>query len=125
MNQVGTAEGSCPHLVCEEKGEQKLSFEWTTRSTSLQSGADRLYLGVQLKHIVAHFASPARLLVPAKGQRRVEYVVAVDPHRAGAHLRSQAMCLCDIARPNPRRQSVHCVVGLPEHVVVIGERNCG
>src|SRR5215510_12031452 len=54
-------------------------------SRALQGGGDRLHFGVVLQHELAHLAPPARLLVAAEGQRRVEHVVAVDPHRAGAN----------------------------------------
>jgi hypothetical protein len=48
----------------------------------LQGSADSLLLGVEIKGVVSHFTSPARLLVAAKGQRRIKDVVAVDPDRA-------------------------------------------
>ena len=54
----------------------------------LQRRADRLDLGVLLQYFVAHFASPAGLLVSAEGQGSIENVVAVDPHRPGAELGS-------------------------------------
>ena len=46
--------------------------------------ADGLRLRVQIECVLAHLASPARLLVSAERQGCVEDVVAVDPHRTGA-----------------------------------------
>jgi len=74
---------------------------------------------------VPHFAAPPGLFVPAEWQRGVEHVVAIDPHRSGAKLRSQAMRLSNIARPDSCRQSVHGVVRALDHVVIVGEGNCG
>ena len=51
--------------------------------------ADGLDLGVELEGVVAHFASPAGLLVAAEGKRGVENVVAVDPDGSGAQQAGQ------------------------------------
>jgi len=53
----------------------------------LQYGADRFYFGVLLQDLVPHLTAPAGLLKPAKGQRSVKDVVAIDPHGACAKLR--------------------------------------
>ncbi len=42
--------------------------------------------GIHLEGIVPHLTSPARLLVPAEGQGRVEDVVTIDPYRTSAQL---------------------------------------
>ncbi len=49
----------------------------------------RLGLGIVFQHGVAHLPPPARLFVAAKWQRRVEDVVAVDPHCSGLELGGQ------------------------------------
>jgi hypothetical protein len=50
------------------------------RCAPLQCSGHGLDLSVAVQDLFAHFAAPARLLVAAKGQRRVEHVVAIDPH---------------------------------------------
>ena len=60
---------------------------------------------------MAHFAAPAGLLVAAEGQRRVENVVAVDPHGSGAQLVGHAVGFADVARPDAGGQAIHVVVG--------------
>ena len=49
---------------CKEKPEAEAwtgpSWSvWTSVRKRLKRGADRLYFGVELQHIVAHFAAPA------------------------------------------------------------------
>src|SRR5271167_1629265 len=56
------------------------------RPADSDTHADRLGLEIIFEHLAAHLAAPARLLVAAKGHRRVEDVVAVDPDRTGAQL---------------------------------------
>jgi serine/threonine-protein kinase len=71
-----------------------------------QLGRHRLDLGVGLQDLVAHLAAPAGLLVPAERQRRVEHVVAVDPHRAGPQLLGQGVRLGDVLGPDAGPQAV-------------------
>src|ERR1700685_561367 len=73
--------------------------------------ANCLGFKIILEHLAAHLAAPARLLVAAKGQRRVEDVVAIDPDRAGSQLIGDAMGTLDVAGPQARGQPVHGVVG--------------
>ena len=57
------------------------------RALRLSQGcADRLLLGVEIKGVMPHFTPPAGLLVAAKGQCRIEDVVAVDPDCARLQL---------------------------------------
>src|SRR5271165_4331337 len=74
--------------------------------SSLERGADGLHFCVHLEHFVAHLAAPARLLVSAEWQRRVEDVIAVDPHRAGAQLLGDAVRLAEVLRPDARGEAV-------------------
>src|SRR6266481_990582 len=66
----------------------------------LDPGAHRLGLGVVVEHLVAHFASPAGLLVTAEGERCVENVIAVNPHGSSGDLVGHAVGFADVARPN-------------------------
>jgi hypothetical protein len=68
-----------------------------------QGGADSLLLGVEIKGVMSHLTSPARLLVAAKGQRRIEDIVAVDPNGTRLQLPCQHMRLADIPAPDPGR----------------------
>src|SRR5262249_10638350 len=74
-----------------------------------------------LKHLVAHLAAPARLLISAKRHRRIENTVAIDPNRSGAKLGGDAMSLLDVAGPNGRRKSILCVVGLGDQIIDIAK----
>src|ERR1022692_207759 len=87
-----------------------------------QLGGDGLYLGVVVEHLVAHFTSPAGLLVPAEGQRGVEHVVAVDPDGAGPELLRQGMRLGDVLGPDARAEAVLRVVGDGGDLVQVAER---
>src|ERR1700728_1401575 len=73
--------------------------------------ADRLGLEIIPEHLASHLAAPARLLVAAKGHRRVENVVAIDPDRPSPQLIGDAMRTLDVGGPEPRGQAVHRVVG--------------
>jgi hypothetical protein len=64
----GAAETPSPHKV----------------AVNLESCRHRFNLGVVVQHLLAHLASPARLLIAAEGERCVEDVVAIDPHCASA-----------------------------------------
>src|SRR5580692_7094789 len=55
-------------------------------ASRLQCAANRFYFGVVLQDFVAHFATPAGLLVAAERERGVEDVVAIDPDCAGLQL---------------------------------------
>src|SRR6202034_4538879 len=87
--------------------------------------ADGFHLRVKVQDFVTHFAAPPGLLVAAERQSGVEHVVAVDPDRAGAELRRDAVSLGDVLGPNPRRQTVLGVVGFSDEVVDILERYGG
>src|SRR4029077_3394905 len=89
----------------------------------LQRRADGFYFRVLLQDFVAHFATPAGLLVSAEGQCRVKDVVAVNPDRAGAELGGQAMRLRDVARPDSGGQAIGGGVGLFDQFGSIAERN--
>src|SRR6266581_2167448 len=97
---------------------------YSTASRRPGSEADtyRLDFGIVLKHLVAHFAAPAGLLVAAKGQRSVKDVVAVDPDGAGAQSRGKAMRLAQIIGPDATAQTVHGLVGLWQHVLDVLKR---
>src|SRR5436305_2091647 len=56
-------------------------------------GPDRLDLGVQVEHLMAHLASPTRLLEPPERCPRSNVSVGVDPNRSGTQTR------CDTVRP--------------------------
>src|ERR1700733_13558608 len=81
-------------------------------AVNLESGRHRFNLGVVVQHLLAHLASPAGLLVTAEGERCVEDVMAIDPHRAGAqplgHLVRQAAVAC----PHASSEAIDRVVGL-------------
>jgi len=79
------------------------------RSERLQPDYDRFGFGVQFQRFVAHFSTPAGLFVAAERQRRVEHVVAVNPHRPGLKLSRNPMGLADIARPMPAAAIRRCV----------------
>src|ERR1700730_13867256 len=91
-------------------------------AADLQLGGDRLDLGVGMERLVAHLAAPARLLVPAERQCRVEHVVAVDPDGAGPELLRQGMGLGDVPGPDARPQAVLGVVRDRGDLIQVGER---
>src|SRR5271170_2760685 len=89
----------------------------------LESDGHSLGGQIVFKNRLAHLAAPARLLVAAKRQRRIEDVVAVDPHRAGLEARSQLMGLAHVARPDAGGQTIDRIVSLVDQGVVrLGER---
>src|SRR6266699_5011379 len=90
----------CPHLLIKDFVQGALQFD-----------ADRLDLGVVIKHLVSHFPTPTRLLVATKGHCRVNHVVAVDPHRPGMEMCSEPVCLAEVLRPNACSQTVHRIIG--------------
>jgi len=67
---------------------------------------------------MSHLPSPARLLVAAEGQRRIEDVIAVDPDGARLQLPRQGMGLAEILGPNPGCQAVDRVVGGLDQVII-------
>src|ERR1700730_16469379 len=103
--------------------EAPLFYLSICRCAILQSRAHRLNLGVHFQHILAHFAAPARLLVAAKWHGRIEDVVTVNPHRAGAELRGETMGLADITRPDACRQAVDSVISASDDLFRITEGN--
>src|ERR1035437_2205858 len=84
--------------------------------------ADGLHFGVHFQSFVAHLAAPSGLLVSAEWQRRVEHVVAVDPHRPGAQFVRYAMSLADVAGPDTGGETVFAVVGFGHKLVDVAER---
>ena len=70
-----------------------MAVELTFRPRLLEGDADCLHFGVLLQRLVPHLAAPARLLVAAEGQRRVEDVVAVDPDRPARSFARQRWAL--------------------------------
>src|SRR6266446_4763111 len=90
---------------------------------SRQSGADRLGLSVQTQGVVPHLAPPSGLFVSAEGQRRVENVVAVDPHGARAQMFRGAVGFADVARPDGGSQAVFAVVGARQNFLGVVERH--
>src|ERR1700733_108049 len=99
-------------------GKDKRTVELTHRPIVFKdrkwlgdSGADGFGLCVEIEGVVSHLASPTRLFVTSKGHARVEDVVAVDPHRAGAKLLRHAMRLANVPRPDGSGQAVVAVVG--------------
>jgi hypothetical protein len=87
-----------------------------------QRGGDRLDLGVVVEHLLTHLTSPAGLLIPAERQRRVEHVVAVDPHRPGPDPAGELVGGTAVAGPHTGRETVDRVVGLlgdPVEIVVL------
>ena len=105
----------------KDGGEPAVLFYWNDQLR--QFGADRFGLRVIVQNIVAHLAAPSGLFVSAEGQRRVEDVVAVDPHRAGAQQLGSAVGLADVARPDGGSQAVFAVVGARHNFLGIVERH--
>src|SRR5579864_6510919 len=101
----------CPHFFIKDFVQGALQFD-----------ADRLDLGVVLKHLVSHFPTPTRLLVATKGHCRVKHVVAVDPHRPCLEVRCEQMCLAEIFCPNACSQTVHRIIGKWENLIEFLER---
>src|SRR5215469_3430858 len=106
INRAGPPEEARPH---------------DTVLAALQQRGDRLDLRVVIEDVVAHFPTPARLLVAAEWQRSVEDVVAVDPHGAGADLLGERVRLGDIAGPYSGAKPVRGVVGLCGDLVEAAE----
>ena len=50
-------------------------------------------------------------LKPPERGCRIEYVIAIDPHRARANVVGDRVSLADVAGPNGRRQTISSVVG--------------
>src|ERR1039458_1325640 len=84
--------------------------------------ADRFDLGIRLQRLVAHFATPPRLLVAPEGKSGVEDVVTVDPYRSGPDLLGQGMGLRDVIGPDAGAEPVRTVVGHPGDVIEALER---
>src|SRR5271168_1401878 len=86
----------------------------------LKGRGDGLYLGVVVKHFLAHLAAPAGLFVSAERQGGVEDVVAIDPDGAGAdaprHLVRRAEILC----PHTGSESIDGVVGFARDAIQVG-----
>ena len=83
--------GVYPPMVCQTGIKQTIMPSACTTlgmesygNKPLEADTDGLDLGVVLQHLVAHLTPPAGLFVSAKGQGRVEDVVAIDPHRSSA-----------------------------------------
>src|ERR1700691_5332689 len=76
-----------------------------------------------LECLVPHLAAPARLLVATKRQRRIEDVVAVDPHGSSLQLRRKRMRLLDVTRPHARGKAVYTVVSSWHDFSQIAERD--
>src|SRR5215469_1340524 len=90
---------------------KKLLHPGLPTGNALQSDTDSLDLGIVLKHLVAHLAAPARLLVASKRQGGVEDVVAIDPHGSSAQFCRQPVRLAEISRPDAGTQAIDGVVG--------------
>src|SRR5215510_11891801 len=86
---------------------------------------DALHLGVEIEGVAAQLAPVAALLVAAEGGARIEHVVAVDPHRAGANGACHPVRLAHVARPYPGGEAVGGVVPLQDGVVLVLEGNDG
>src|SRR5580693_10004223 len=91
-------------------------------ATDLQLRRDGLDFGVVVEDFVAHLPAPAGLLVPAERQRRVEYVVTVDPDCAGPELLGEGVGLGDVLGPDARAEAVLAVVGDAGDLLQVGER---
>ena len=55
------------------------------------------HFGVLLQSVLAQFAADSGLLEPAERRGRVEHVVAVYPHGAGANIVGDRQGLADVA----------------------------
>jgi hypothetical protein len=88
------------HLALEGAHDGKARVQPTRLAASgSDTHADRFGLKIVLEDLAAHLAAPARLLVAAEGQRRVEDVVAIDPDRAGSQLIGDTVSTLDVAGP--------------------------
>src|SRR6266478_6298450 len=86
---------------------------------------DRLHFGVVCQTILAELAPDPRLLEPAERRTRVEHIVAIHPHRAGAHTVCNGMGLGDVLRPHRRRQAIHGLIRALGHFVDVLELQDG
>src|SRR5262249_14652986 len=84
-----------------------------------------LHLAVAVEGVASQLATVAALLVAAEGGARIEHVVAVDPHRAGANGACHPVRLSHVARPYPGGEAVGGVVPLQDGVVLVLEGNDG
>src|ERR1051326_176921 len=66
----------------------------------LEFHGNRFYLGVLLQTIFAEFTADTRLLESAERGRRIEDVIAIDPHRTRADAVGDGMGLGDVPSPN-------------------------
>ena len=121
LKRVETIDASAPRLTAQhlqmKRAEENLRPSPNLRCSASHSNyeirrADGLNLGVLLQNFVAHFAAPAGLFISAEGQRRVEHVVAIDPHGSGAEQARDGVSLLDVARPHSRRETVNRIVCL-------------
>src|SRR3954454_23737840 len=80
-------------------------------ATESEGDDHRFGFQIRVQGFAALLATPARLLVAAKWQRRVEHIVAVHPDGAGAKRRCHAMCSTDVATPDCGGEAVVAVVG--------------
>src|SRR5260370_16781611 len=72
-----------------------------------------------------HLAAPAGLFISAEWHRRVENVVAVDPHRTRAKMSRRAVGFADIPPPNGSSQAIFAIVGTRQNFLRIVERHRG
>jgi hypothetical protein len=87
-----------------------------------QVDLDRLDLHVVLECVLSELSADARLLEPAKGDLRVELVVAVDPDGAGLEVGGDSVRAGEIAGEDARGETVVCVVGRGDDLVLGVER---
>src|ERR1700690_1342816 len=80
--------------------------------------ANRFRLEIIVEHLAAHLPAPARLLVAAERQSRIEDVVAIDPNGAGTQFIGDPMRALDIGGPQSRGQAIDRIVGAPDEFVV-------
>src|SRR5262245_11487118 len=71
----------------------------------------------------ARLAPVAAHLVSAKRHCRVHRLITVDPDRTGPDGLGQAMCLADIARPDPAAESERRGIGPSCHLLNVREGN--
>src|SRR5260370_751436 len=80
------------------------------RRFTLEFYSNRLQFGVVRQSVFAEFAPDPGLFEAAERRARVEYVVAIHPHRSGAHAVRNRMRLGDVFGPNGRREPIEGLV---------------
>src|SRR5260370_29371747 len=100
-------------------GAHRVGRPYVARRFTLELYSNRLHFGVVRQSIFAEFAPDPGHFEPAERRARAEHVVAIHPHRSGAHAVRNRMRLGDVFGPNARPEPIDGLVRPLAHLVPI------